>query len=304
MSKTERQKYKIVGPATWELIRAAYLAGESATALAERYGVGVHGIRKRITVEKWTKRDFAKALEARGVKLPEKPTYDFIEEGVVRAAARASAEDRAEAERVADVQTWIEQIAAAEEADVMAGALERRALAQAGAAMMQGKSKEAQALAVLAEQMRKRAGVTASAAAQSQERQGVYPSDLPAEQERDLAADMFMKAAFLANAMLHAPHTAPARFLDMIIRWRQINLGEGEADAEASAARVMESSKRFFADDEVSSMPEEVREYLQRQWAATVAARTAGMVGSTAHPFSPCGEKVAAKPTDEGGCVG
>lgn len=30
MSKTERQQYKIAGPATWELIRAAYLGGDSA----------------------------------------------------------------------------------------------------------------------------------------------------------------------------------------------------------------------------------------------------------------------------------
>ena len=56
MSKTERQQYKIAGPATWELIRAAYLGGDSARSLAERFGVSEHAIRKRITVEGWTKR--------------------------------------------------------------------------------------------------------------------------------------------------------------------------------------------------------------------------------------------------------
>ena len=65
MSKTERQQYKIAGPATWELIRAAYLGGDSARALAERFGVSEHAIRKRISVEKWTKREYAAALEAR-----------------------------------------------------------------------------------------------------------------------------------------------------------------------------------------------------------------------------------------------
>ena len=76
MSKTERQTYKIAGPATWELIRAAYLAGKSATTLAERFGVSTHAIRKRITVEKWTKRDYAAALEARGVSRErQKPNF-------------------------------------------------------------------------------------------------------------------------------------------------------------------------------------------------------------------------------------
>ena len=47
------------------MISAAYLGGESATTLAERFGVSTHAIRKRIWVEKWTKRDYAAALEAR-----------------------------------------------------------------------------------------------------------------------------------------------------------------------------------------------------------------------------------------------
>lgn len=282
MSKTERQKYKIVGPATWELIRAAYLAGESATALAERYGVGVHGIRKRITVEKWTKRDFAKALEARGVKLPEKPTFDFIEEGVVRAAARASAEDRVEAERVADVQTWIEQISAEEEADVMAGALERRALAQAGAAMVQGKSKEAQALAALAEQMRKRAGVAApvaaALAAQKEERREVRDERMTEQEGKDYIADFFMKAAYVAHAMLHAPESTPARFIDLIIEWRRRNLGEGEADAKAAAEAVAASRKHFLNNDLMPTLPEEIQAYNRRLWARTVTERTGRIV--------------------------
>ncbi|MBK8545020.1 MAG: hypothetical protein IPL62_16645 [Caulobacteraceae bacterium] len=87
MSKTERQQYKIAGPATWELIRAAYLGGDSARALAERFGVSEHAIRKRITVEKWSKRDYAAALEARGscAKM-QKP--NFIEGCAARRDAR------------------------------------------------------------------------------------------------------------------------------------------------------------------------------------------------------------------------
>lgn len=321
MSKPQRQKYKIVGPATWELIRAAYLAGESAPALAERYGVGVHAIRKRITVEKWSKRAFAQALEARGVKLPEKPKADFIEEGVARAAARASAEERAEAERAAEVQHWIEQVAAEQEADVMADAFERRALAQAGAAMVQGRSKEAQTLAVLAEQMRKRAAAapvqaTAPLARQPAPVAEISPEELEqralakagealargdaaeakaltavAEQmrrrveearaaeaaaaettERNAAQlehdvmEFFAKAALIASHMVHEPGTAPAAFMYMIKRWREINLGEGEVEAEKRAGIILEAQRRHLEGEWEKNLPEDVRSYMQTRW--------------------------------------
>jgi len=109
MSK-QRQKYKIAGAATWELIRAAYLGGESAPALAERFGVNVHGIRKRITKEGWTKRDYAAALEARGVTPSAKPKPNFIEEGVLREQVRVAAEDaeatKREAKRMPGSSAW------------------------------------------------------------------------------------------------------------------------------------------------------------------------------------------------------
>jgi transposase len=161
MSKTERQQYKIAGPATWELIRAAYLGGESARALAERFGVSEHAIRKRISVEKWTKRDYAAALEARGV-VREKQKPNFIEEGVLREEMRVAAEAREASAREAELSALVEQIASQDDAAGIAAALERRALAQASAAMVQGRSKEAQALASMAEMMRKRV-VAASA---------------------------------------------------------------------------------------------------------------------------------------------
>lgn len=50
--------YVTACPATWELIRAAYLAGQSAPTAAARFGVSVGALRKRAQREGWTKRAF------------------------------------------------------------------------------------------------------------------------------------------------------------------------------------------------------------------------------------------------------
>lgn len=178
MSGLLRNKYKIAGPQTWELVRAAYLNGEAARVVAERYGVTVPAIRRRAWKEKWTKRDLAAALEARGIAPPPPPAApDYIEAHIPRAVER-QAEDAA---REAEMNALVEQIASEEDASGIAAALERRALAQASAAMVQGRSKEAASLAALAEMMRKRAAAVAPAKAAH----GAAPETLtPAELEQ------------------------------------------------------------------------------------------------------------------------
>lgn len=322
MSKTERQQYKIAGPATWELIRAAYLGGESATTLAERFGVGVYAIRKRITVEKWTKRDYAAALEARGV-VREKQKPNFIEEGVLREQMRVAAEAREVVERETEMSSLVEQIAASEDAADIAAALERRALAQASAAMVQGRSKEAQALASMAEMMRKRVvaippatplvvqrempsmhlspedleqralakvaaalergdageakALTAVAEqmrkraeeAQAAEKASAEAVEIDRAQNEETSLNFFGLAAILASHMVHEPGSAPGAFLRLIARWREINLGEGEADAEKRAAIIAAAHKRHFEGNPEESFPEDVRAYLRARWEET-----------------------------------
>jgi hypothetical protein len=226
MSKTERQQYKIAGPATWELIRAAYLGGESATTLAERFGVSTHAIRKRITVEKWTKRDYAAALEARGV-VREKQKPDFIEEGVLREEMRVAAEAREVVEREAEMHALVEQIASEEDAADIASAIERRALAQASAAMVQGRSKEAQALASMAEMMRKRLSEVRRRADEAETEKADDAAEERRSRELELA-QKFRYAAFLAYCMVHNPSGAPAIFVDAIAAVRREAFGEGE----------------------------------------------------------------------------
>lgn len=227
MSKTERQQYKIAGPATWELIRAAYLGGESATTLAERFGVSTHAIRKRITVEKWTKRDYAAALEARGVSR-EKQKPNFIEEGVLREEMRVAAEAREVAAHDADMSALVEQLVSDGDASGIAAALERRALAQASAAMVQGRSKEAASLAALAEMMRKR---VASAP----------PAAVIAPREPEIvqlsAADLEQRALAQVSAALERGEAGDARALTAVAELFRKRSEEERERAEALAAR-------------------------------------------------------------------
>lgn len=54
--------YAKAGPATWELVRAAYLSGLSAAVVARRFGVTLSALRKRASREGWTKAAYAQAL--------------------------------------------------------------------------------------------------------------------------------------------------------------------------------------------------------------------------------------------------
>jgi hypothetical protein len=58
MKAKPKTRYVTASPATWELIRAAYLAGQSAPTAAARFGVSVGALRKRAEREGWTKRAF------------------------------------------------------------------------------------------------------------------------------------------------------------------------------------------------------------------------------------------------------
>ena len=53
--------YTKVSPQTWELVRAAYLSGLSATVVARRFGVTCSSLRKRASREGWTKAALARA---------------------------------------------------------------------------------------------------------------------------------------------------------------------------------------------------------------------------------------------------
>ncbi len=250
MSTKERPKYRFVGPATWDLIRAAYLAGESAPALAERYGVSTHAIRKRATQGHWTKRDYAAALEARGIEAP-KPS-----------GAKLNIAERYAANFTPREPAPVSAEPAAEVADM----LEQRALVQVGEALAKGRAADAKSLAALAEQMRKRAAEERQALAAKVEQE-----QLGAEQREHQVMELFGRVAQLALALLHQPTAAPAVFLRQIKRWREINLGEGEADAEARAAKIAASHAHYLSGAVENTMPEDVRAYMSQRWEETRA---------------------------------
>ncbi len=172
-----------------------------------------------------------------------------------------------------DLDAWLEKVAAGEATHDIAGQLERRALAQVGAALAKGRAGDAKTLAALAEQMRKRAeGEREAASARAGRR------ELDDNERADFVADMFAKAAYIAGAMVHAPTSAPAAFLKLIKEWREINLGEGEADAEARAAKIAAAQAAYLSGDWVATMPEDVRARLQAAWAEQVARMEAASV--------------------------
>lgn len=59
------------GPATWAKVKAAYLAGETARSVAERFGVTVASIRSRSHYHGWTRKAHAAALEAQEAEAKE-----------------------------------------------------------------------------------------------------------------------------------------------------------------------------------------------------------------------------------------
>lgn len=78
--KQQRAPYAIVSDETWELVRAAYLSGLSASVVAARFGVTVWGLRKRAAREGWTKMAHAKARDA---------NRRAVEAGVIRCHRRS-----------------------------------------------------------------------------------------------------------------------------------------------------------------------------------------------------------------------
>ncbi|MGE0597475.1 MAG: hypothetical protein AB7P07_14015 [Hyphomonadaceae bacterium] len=272
MSSERRKTYKIAGPATWELIRAAYLSGDSAPALAERFGVSEHAIRKRISVEKWSKRAYAEALEARGLEPPPRAKPLNVAERFAAHYAPPSPPSEPEhpfAELVSALKQATDAARAAPEADAAAAEaespeeLERRALAQAGAALAKGRAAEAKAFAALADQMRKRADLMRGA-----QRAGEEEVRLTQEKAEEAILDLFEKVSYLANAMVHAPIQAPAVFQGLIKGWREQNLGEGEADAERAAAKIAESQQAWLDGRHEANLPDYVREHMAAEWAA------------------------------------
>lgn len=219
-----------LSPETWALIRDEYAAGATARELARKYRTSATSIYRYASLEGWTKQAVSEAL-ARTVLTGEERQ---AQPQPARASPPAS-DDPA--------------------------TLEKQALTQMSEALAQGRAGEARALAALADQMRKRAEVERAGAASQEEAARLM------EEERVAAImELFGKAAYLAHALVHSPTSAPAVMLRLVKRWREINLGEGEKDAEARAAKVAESYRHFLDGSWVETTPEDVRAYLAQRW--------------------------------------
>lgn len=86
-------------------------------------------------------------------------------------------------------------------------------------------------------------------------------------EREEMATDMFGEAAWLAGCMVHHSATAPAAFLTLIKRWREINFGEGE-ESTPSAARRRSRSRTSITSMPIweKNTPEDVRAYMAQRW--------------------------------------
>ena len=141
------------------------------------------------------------------------------------------------------------------------------ALRQAGRAAKQGDlvaadrwSKTAERLSAAVE------SVDAARAAEEEEQR------LAQEQAEQMVCELFVKAAHIAHAMVHAPMLAPAAFQGLVKLWREQNLGEGEADAERAAAMLAASQAAYLEGRLEDTLPDFVRERLNAEWQARRAA--------------------------------
>jgi len=69
-----RKPYKIRSQETWDLIRAAYLGGETARVVAHRFDVTAGAIERRAGREGWTKKAWARARAAASTPPPTSST--------------------------------------------------------------------------------------------------------------------------------------------------------------------------------------------------------------------------------------
>lgn len=60
------RKYR--GPETWAQVKAAYIAGEPAPAVARRFDVGLSNLRRRARLEGWTRNRIAGQLDLKPVR--------------------------------------------------------------------------------------------------------------------------------------------------------------------------------------------------------------------------------------------
>ena len=107
------RKYR--GPETWDRVRQAYVAGESAPSVARRFDVGLSNLRRRAMAEGWTRKVIAGRLDLKPIRggadergvglgalveagdLPEADAHAALAEAVRRAAGLLSQGRTAEA---------------------------------------------------------------------------------------------------------------------------------------------------------------------------------------------------------------
>lgn len=136
--------YRLVTPATWELVRAAYLSGLSAPTVCARFGISVAALRKRARREGWTKAAYA----ARDGIAPPYGASASAASGPATAGASSPGAGASPAGPLTEPPQVTEGMPPLE---VNVAALARKALSDSAHALRAGRPRDARAFAQAAE---------------------------------------------------------------------------------------------------------------------------------------------------------
>ena len=189
MTRT-RAAYRFRGPETWAAAREAFIAGETAAAIAARFGVTAGAIRQRAYREGWTRKALAAAAEA-----PVKRRATLAE-GAALASAATPSGPAPEPYALLDI-----------------------ALTRAAAAMQAGHGEEALRMANLGERLLH--------LAEDAQRRRPVSLEVATAACADIREMVETAACVAAKAALTDPETAPQPLREWARKWRAEHAAQG-----------------------------------------------------------------------------
>lgn len=208
-----RSPYRFRGPETWAAVREAFIAGETAAAVAARFGVTDGAIRQRANREGWTRKALAAVAEA-----PTRRRATLAEASALRpppsAGEAAPSSDPGDASGSGPARGGAPAAGATDP-----HALLDLALRRAGAAMQAGRTEEALRMADLGDRLLGLAEEARRLRPLTLEQAAAVSDEL--RQMVEAAADRTVRAA------LADPDAAPEPLRAWARAWRARHAGEG-----------------------------------------------------------------------------
>ena len=219
------RKYR--GPETWALVRDAYLSGEPAKLVCQRFDVSYANLRAKASREGWTRRAYAGATDVSGARRASPPPDP--------------------APRILPPQAALETPPASTEGALQAG------MARASEALAAGRAQEATAILKAAETFARLNGQDVAGLAKSAQKN-------PQEGEKALIAFMeaiWDRAQDLARCMMSddRAHIHPAWASRNVYAWRAEHFGPEVAAADYAYVRARGLHRKIWDENGVIFPP-------------------------------------------------